>query len=123
MMVTEPVREKYFFIRSSVMKFVYLFFESIALAILCSCTVFNTNQTHPDSSAPDVGKDWQIIEQPPQLSNERGRLPFQMEQSVQPGVAKSLPPAEKRMIETPLLPNTTLYEKRKVESGPPVPEE
>jgi hypothetical protein len=49
-----------------------------------------------------VGKRWQLIEEPPKLTNERERLPFQTEQSVQPEGAKTAPPEaeDNRKIET-----------------------
>jgi hypothetical protein len=48
-----------------------------------------------------VGKHWQIVEEPPKLSDEHGRLPFQTEQSVQPEQAKPVVPTDNRTIETP----------------------
>ncbi|MDD2308185.1 MAG: hypothetical protein PHH91_01215 [Desulfuromonadaceae bacterium] len=48
-----------------------------------------------------VGKNWQVIEEAPKLSGERGRLHFQMEQSVQPEGANPVSPEENREIEMP----------------------
>lgn len=74
-----------------------------ALLLLCSCSTFDGRQAPADPAALPVGKNWQIVEEPPKLSDERGRLPFQVEQSVQPeGATKSEPPAKNRRIETPL---------------------
>jgi hypothetical protein len=75
---------------------------------LCSCTIFYDRQSAaaPDvSSSPKplvvpVGKNWQVAEEPPKLSNETGRLPFQLEQSLQPEVAKPVSPVDNRTIET-----------------------
>lgn len=78
----------------------------IALFILCSCVVFDTRQADRNSIDPPkplvlpVGKNWQIIEEPPQLSDEQGRLPFHTEPSVQPDGLKSTAPADNRKIET-----------------------
>lgn len=90
------------------MKVMYLFIISIGLNSLCSCTVFYPRQSAADPvmQAPKplvlpVGKNWQVIEEAPQLTNERERLPFQTEQSVQPeGATKPLSPADNRKIET-----------------------
>jgi hypothetical protein len=83
---------------------------AFALFLLSGCTAFDATQ--PGStpakeqsggplSAP-VGKNWQIIEEAPQLTDERGRLPFQTEQSLQPeGTTKPVTPGDKRTIETP----------------------
>jgi hypothetical protein len=87
------------------MKFTIL---SAALLLLCSCTMFGAKQTATGPMVPprplaiQVGKNWQVIEEAPELSDERGRLPFQTEQSVQPeGASKPVSPAENRMIEMP----------------------
>ena len=80
----------------------------IGLFFLCSCTIFYGKQPAP---APvvlppkplvlPVGKNWQVIEEAPKLSDERGRLPFQTEQSIQPEGARPVSPAENRKIEIP----------------------
>jgi outer membrane biogenesis lipoprotein LolB len=86
------------------MKFTIL---SIALFLLCACTMFNAKQTAtapmmpPRPLAIQIGKNWQVIEEAPKLSDERGRLPFQTEQSVQPEGNKSVSPADNRKLETP----------------------
>jgi hypothetical protein len=64
--------------------------------------MFDTKNSPPDQAVLPVGKHWQIAEEPPKLSNDQGRLPFQMEQSLQPDAAKTAPPAENRTIKTPL---------------------
>jgi len=51
--------------------------------------------------AVPVTKDWQVKERAPDLTDERGRLPFQTEQSVQPEGAAPTTPAERQKIETP----------------------
>lgn len=88
------------------MKYTRTLLLLIALFILCSCAVFDAEQADRSQTAPSkplalpVGKNWQIVEEPPQLSDERGRLPFHTEQSVQPDGLKSAAPADKRKIET-----------------------
>lgn len=78
-----------------------------SLSLLCACSTFNAGKPAPapavQASKPlavPVGKNWQIIEEAPKLSNDQGRLPFQSEQSVQPPGAQPLTPTEKRNIET-----------------------
>jgi hypothetical protein len=89
------------------MKFSRPLILSAAFFLLCSCTIFDTRQSappqvvQPKPLAMPVGKNWQIIEEPPKLSDERGRLPFQKEQSVQPEGTKPLSPSDNRNIETP----------------------
>ncbi|MBL0225354.1 MAG: hypothetical protein IPQ16_07190 [Geobacteraceae bacterium] len=85
----------------------YLLIPAAGLLLLCSCSVFYGS---PASSAPaaqgprplavPVGKNWQIVEEAPKLSDERGRLPFQTEQSLEPDGAKSAAPADSIRIET-----------------------
>ena len=89
------------------MKFIRLLITSIGLFLLCSCTMFYGNQPVPAASvqspkplAVPVGKNWQVIEEAPKLSDERGRLPFQTEQSLQPEGTKNASPADNRKIET-----------------------
>ena len=86
------------------MKFTIL---SVALFLLCACTMFYTKQSAtapmatPKPLAISVGKNWQVIEEAPKLSDERGHLPFQMDQSGQPQGAKPVSPADDRKIEMP----------------------
>jgi hypothetical protein len=81
---------------------------SAGLLFFCGCTMFAGRQPTPPPAAPQkalsvpVGKNWQVIEEAPKLTNERNeRLPFQTEQSVQPAGAQPVSPTEKRKIETP----------------------
>jgi hypothetical protein len=90
------------------MKFIVAAVLSMALVTLCSCTIFYGKQSaaapevqsSPKALAVPVGKNWQVTEEPPKLSNETGRLPFQLEQSLQPEVAKPVSPVDNRKIET-----------------------
>jgi hypothetical protein len=93
--------------KESIMKFIHLLILSIGLFFLCSCAMFYGKQStsapvmlSPKPLAVPVGKNWQVIEEAPKLSDERGRLPFQTEQSLQPEGAKSASPADNRKIET-----------------------
>ena len=91
------------------MKFIHLLFIlSVGLFFLCSCTMFYGKPSGPATAvqspkplAVPVGKNWQIIEEAPKLTDERGRLPFQTEQSLQPEGAKTAPPVDNRTIELP----------------------
>jgi hypothetical protein len=90
------------------MKIIHLLIVSSGILLLCSCTMFYGKQPVPAASvqvpkplAVPVGKNWQVIEEAPKLSDERGRLPFQTEQSLQPEGAKSAPPVDNRTIELP----------------------
>lgn len=80
----------------------------IALFLLCSCAVFENRHTvstpvaTPVPLAIPVSKNWQIIEAAPKLRDERERLPFQTEQSLQPDVAPPVPSGEIRTIKAPL---------------------
>ncbi|HEX2768387.1 MAG TPA: hypothetical protein VHN12_03825 [Geobacteraceae bacterium] len=80
---------------------------SVALFLLSSCAMFGAKHTATVPMVPpkpltvQIGNNWQVIEEAPILSDERGHAPFQMEQSVQPEGTKSVPPAENRKIETP----------------------
>ena len=89
------------------MKSTCLLIVATGLFLLCSCTMFDARQSAPapvvQSPMPlvlPVGKNWQVIEEAPKLSDERGRLPFQQEQSLQPEGTKSVAPADNRRIET-----------------------
>jgi hypothetical protein len=91
------------------MKCIYpLIIFSIGLFFLSSCTIFYGKESFPAASVQSpkpltvpVGKNWQVIEEAPKLSDERGRLPFQTEQSLQPEGAKSALPVDNRTIELP----------------------
>jgi hypothetical protein len=82
------------------MKYTLHLILTIAFFILCGCSLFDA-KPEQESGAIPVVKNWQIIEEPPKLSDDSGRLPFQKEQSVQPEVAKPLSPAKNRIIQTP----------------------
>jgi hypothetical protein len=82
------------------MKHTYLIILT-GFSLLCSCAFFDAGQPQKPLAVP-VGKNWQVIEEAPKLSDERGRLPFQTEQSVQPeGTTKPVSPADNRKIVTP----------------------
>jgi hypothetical protein len=90
------------------MKYIRSIILSMGLFALCSCTMFYGKQPIPTTAvqspkplAVPVGKNWQVIEEAPKLSDERGRLPFQTEQSLQPEGAKNPAPADDRKIEMP----------------------
>jgi hypothetical protein len=89
------------------MKCIHLLLLSTVLFLVCSCPVFYGKQSpsdqlvrSPEPLVVPVGKHWQIIEEPPRLSDERGRLPFQTEQSLQPDAARPVTPEDNRKIET-----------------------
>lgn len=89
------------------MKCTFLFLTAISIFQLCGCGMFGAKPSAPvvqTSTPPAIpaGKSWRIIEEPPKLSNDRERLPFQTEQSVQPEGAQPVSPAKNRTIETPL---------------------
>lgn len=82
----------------------------ICLFLFSACAMFEARdpagtRVSParELSAP-VGKNWKVVEEAPDLTNERNPRPaFQTEQSVQPeGLQRPAPPTEKeRKIETP----------------------
>jgi hypothetical protein len=79
---------------------------SACLTVLGGCTLFQAKQqaapmVPPKPITVPVSKNWQVIEEAPALSDERGRLPFQTEQSVQPPGAAPLSPTDRRKLETP----------------------
>lgn len=86
------------------MKYATLLFISIGAFFISSCSLFATGQQTSSPGASDaalsvpVGKNWQLIEEAPQLSGER--LPFQTEQSLQPKGARPVAP-DKIEVETP----------------------
>jgi hypothetical protein len=95
-------------IKDVAMKSIQLIIYSIVLMTLCSCTLFYDKRPasspavqSPKPLAMPVGKNWQVIEEAPQLSDERGRLHFQTEQSVQPEGTKPASPVDNRKIEMP----------------------
>jgi hypothetical protein len=90
------------------MKYCLTLAFSAGLFLLCACTMFQAKPTTPPTAVPrrtlavPIGKNWQVIEEAPNLQNERHeQLPFQTEQSVQPAGAKPVSPADQRKIEPP----------------------
>ena len=90
------------------MKYTLRFTLATGLLFFCACAMFEAKQPSPPQEVPKkvlaipVGENWQLIEEAPVLTNERhDRLPFQMEQSVQPPGTQPVSPAERRKIETP----------------------
>ena len=88
------------------MKYVYHFVVSLSLFLLCSCAIFGAREPDPAPAAHvpkplvlPVGKNWQVIEEAPKLS-DGSRLPFQTEQSLQPGGTPAVSPEDNRRIET-----------------------
>lgn len=90
----------------------YLPAASLCLMLLpiCSCTFFENAKKEPPPPpvvpkvlAVPVGKNWQVIEEAPTLTNERHErtLPLQSEQSIQPPGAQPVVPTEQRTITTP----------------------
>ena len=85
------------------MKFTIL---SVALFLLCACTMFYTKQSAtapmatPKPLAISVGNNWKVVEEAPKLSDERGHIPAKME-PMQPEGSKSGSPEENRKIVTP----------------------
>jgi hypothetical protein len=69
--------------------------------------MFNSKQSTIASMVPprpltmQIDKNWQVIVKAPDLIDERGHLPFQTEQSMQPEGANSVSPADNRRLETP----------------------
>ncbi len=81
---------------------------TIACSLLSGCSTFYTKQPDAPSAmqipkplAHPVGKNWQVIEEAPKISDERGRLPFQTEQSLEPELATTPSPVPNRRLETP----------------------
>jgi hypothetical protein len=85
-----------------------LSFFAIGCSLFSGCSTFYTRQSDapsamqiPQPLVQPVGKNWQVIEEAPKISDERGRLPFQTEQSLQPERTPVPLPAKNRTIETP----------------------
>jgi hypothetical protein len=88
------------------MKFIHLLILSTSLFLLCSCSIFYGKQPDgisemqsPKPLAVPVGKNWQVIEEAPKLTNERERPSFQGEQSLQPEGATTAPSEDNRKVE------------------------
>ena len=85
------------------MKYALLLSLSTALFLLGGCALLGSESHDPSTVATQkplavpVGKNWQLVEEAPVLTN--GRLPFQMEQSVQPKETRPVP-ADNLEIET-----------------------
>jgi hypothetical protein len=79
---------------------------TVALFLLCACAMFDGGQTATAPMAPQkplaisIGKNWQVIEEPVKLSDERGHLPEKME-PMQPEGSQSVSPPENRRVVTP----------------------
>lgn len=88
------------------MKFLLLFILLITFFSLSACSLYYGKESasapiaqSPKPLAMPIGENWQVIEEAPQLS-DGNRLPFQTEQSVQPGGGKPVPPSDTHKIET-----------------------
>jgi hypothetical protein len=81
----------------------------VALLFASGCSVFQPKQPPPPPPvvpkqlAVPVGKNWEVKEEPPTLTNElhERTLPLQRPESIQPPGALPAAPPEKRTIETP----------------------
>ena len=90
------------------MKYSFLFILLSMVFLLSSCAMFydkqpeSTTGVHsPKPLAVPVGKNWQVVEEPPKLSDDSGRLPFQKEESLLPtGKLKPVAPSDDIKIET-----------------------
>lgn len=76
--------------------------------LIGACTIFQAKEPAPPPVVPKklafpIGKNWQVIEEPPVLTNERHEqtLPLQSEQSVQPPGAPPVSTNEQRKYENP----------------------
>lgn len=97
------------------MKFVQTLVLSLTVP-LAACTALQARKPATAPMVPPkpitvpVSKNWKVIEQAPNLTDERGHVPFQTEQSVLPaGVSPVVPtvgatpeaPADHRKLQTP----------------------
>ena len=92
----------------NLMKFTHSLIVSGGLCLLCACSTVPTNAPTAQQTAPPkpltvpISKNWKLIEEAPNLSDERGHVPFQTEQSIQPaGSGTPVAPTENRKLETP----------------------
>ncbi|MDA8427806.1 MAG: hypothetical protein M0T70_00965 [Geobacteraceae bacterium] len=90
------------------MKCAHLLILTGGFFLLCSCSLFYAKQpasapvaAQPKPLAVPLGKHWQVIEEAPKISDERGRLPFQTPKSVQPEGDQNGSPDDNRTIEVP----------------------
>jgi len=80
---------------------------SLGFFLLSACTAFQAKEPssppfQPKPLSIQVGENWKVTEEAPQLTNERtNQLPFQTEESLQPAGSKTVTPAEQRKLETP----------------------
>ena len=79
---------------------------SASVLFLSACAMYQTapsGNPEPKQLAVPLGKHWQVVEEPPVLTNERDERPaFQKEQSVQPpGVVHGTPTGERKELTTP----------------------
>jgi len=91
--------------KDTAMKIIYLPILSLCLFSLCSCSIFYGKQPDGESEmrspkplAVPIGKNWQVIEEAPKLTNEREQPSFQGEQSLQPEGATTVPPEDNRKV-------------------------
>jgi hypothetical protein len=100
--------QKQLHVKEQFMNVLILSFFAIGCSLLSGCSTFYTKQSEAPSAmqvpkplVQPVGKNWQVIEEAPKISDERGRLPFQTEQSLQPERATAPVPEKNRSLETP----------------------
>lgn len=80
---------------------------SLSFFLLGGCAAFQAKGPasppyQPKPISVQVGENWKLTEEAPQLTNERtNRLPFQTEESLQPSGSNTVTPAEQRKLETP----------------------
>jgi hypothetical protein len=70
------------------MKLTYAILFSIGFTFLSSCAFLDTRlpESSPKPLEESIGKNWQIKEVAPDLTDEREQLHFQTEQSVEPEI-------------------------------------
>lgn len=88
------------------LKFISPLVLASSLLLFGACTSFEpkrpaTQMVPPKPLSIPVSKNWKVIEEAPNLSDERGRVPFQTEQSIQPPGAPPVSPSDNRKLETP----------------------
>lgn len=88
----------------------YLLVITVSIAsFLTGCSVFQAKAPASPPVVPKkivvpVGKNWQVVEEPPVLTNERHEqtLPFQRDPASEPQTGNPpVAPTEQRRIETP----------------------
>ena len=88
------------------LKFIPTLILTSSLFLFGACRSFEPQQAETPMVPPrplslPVSKNWKVIEEAPNLTDERGHVPFQTEQSVQPPGAPPVAPSENRKLETP----------------------